>query len=288
MFQGDLFIRIENLKPSFNNAFLNVANFILNNRAELKYLRVKQLSEKCNVSEATITRFIKKIGFSSFHNFKMAIAQIETVTKGEPKESLIIGDIEEDDDIKTIVSKIKNEFVSTIDDTIDNLDLREIEQAIDVILRAKTISYYCTGNSSVAAKHAFLRFYRAGISSRIYTDPAEMGVSASLLGPNDVAIGISYSGKTEVVVKSLEIAKQNGATIIAITGPNNSPMIKLADIKLTTRIEELDDFQISSFSRLSQIVIMDIIYAGVAVTKYDDIKKAIQISAQRVRGVLNN
>ena len=288
MIQTDLFTRIQNLRPSFNNAFLNVADYILSNKEELKYLRVKQLSEKCNVSEATITRFIKKIGFSSFHNFKMAVAQIDTVSTGKPKESLIIGDIEKKDDLKTIISKIKNEFVSTIDDTIDNADLKEIEQAVDAISGAKTINYYCTGNSSVAAKHAYLRFYRAGISSRVYTDPAEMGVSASLLGPEDVAIGISYSGQTEVVIKSLEIAKQNGATTIAITGPNKSPLIKLADIKLSTRIEELDDFQISSFSRLSQIVLLDIIYAGVAVKSYDNTRKAIQDSAHRVRGVLNN
>ena len=288
MIHGDLFIRIENLKPSFNKAFLNVADFILNNKEELKYMRIKTLAERCNVSEATITRFIKKIGFSSFHNFKMVVAQVEAINEEEPKESLIIGDIEKKDDLKTIITKIKNEFVSTIDDTIDNIDIREIEHAIDAIASAKSISYYCTGNSGVAAKHAFLRFYRAGISSRVYTDPAEMGVSAALLGPDDVAIGISYSGGTEVVIKSLEIAKNNGATTIAITGPNKSPLIKIADIKLTTRIEELDDFQISSFSRLSQIVIMDIIYSGVAVRHYDRTKKAIELSAQKVRGVLHN
>lgn len=288
MIYNDLFSRIQNLKPSFNNAFLNVADYILNNKDELKYLRIRQLSEKCNVSEATITRFVKKIGFSSFHNFKMTIAQIETISKEETIENTILGDIEEKDDLRIIISKIKNEFISTIESTTDNIDIKEIEQAIDVISKAKTISYYCSGNSSIAAKHAFLRFYRAGISSRVYTDPAEMGVSASLLGSDDVAIGISYSGKTNIVIKSLEIAKKKGATTIAITGPNKSPLIKLADIKLSTRIEELDNFQISSFSRLSQIVLLDIIYAGVAVKNFDNSKKAIQESAESVRKVLNN
>ena len=101
MIRGDLFIRIENLKPSFNKAFLNVADFILSNKEELKYMRIKNLAERCNVSEATITRFIKKIGFSSFHNFKMVVAQVEAINEEEPKESLIIGDIEKKDDLKT-------------------------------------------------------------------------------------------------------------------------------------------------------------------------------------------
>ena len=284
----DLIKRIENLRPSFNKAFTNVADYILKNQNELKYLRVKQLAEKCDVSESTITRFIKRIGFSSFHNFKMTVATIGLNGSGKERESLILGDIEKNDTLKIIKTKLQNEFVSTIDDTFNNLDMKAIEKAVEAILQAKSIRYYCTGNSSVAAKHAYLRFYRAGIASNVYTDPAEMGASAALLGPDDIAIGISYSGKTEVVHKSIKIAKQNGATTISITGPNKSPLNTIADIKITTRIEELDDFQISSFSRLTQMVILDMIYAGVTVKKYDKTKKLIEKSAHLIREVLNN
>ena len=67
----------------------------------------------------------------------------------------------------------------------------------------------------------------------------------------------------------MKIAKDNGATTIAITGPGRSPLIKMADIKISSQYEELDDYLLTSYARLSQIIIMDILYTGVAEENYE-------------------
>jgi DNA-binding MurR/RpiR family transcriptional regulator len=283
--------RLNNLIPTLNDKSLKIANYFIDNIDNLKYMRLKNIAEKCGVSEPTITRFIRKIGFSSFYNFKMTIASSDIIidkSNISSHENFVLADIAANDSIAEIMKKIKNEYTHTITLTMQNIDLFEIEKAIEVMSKAQSINFYAVGNSFIAAKHAFLRFYRIGIHSNVYTDPAEMAASAALLKNTDVAIGLSYSGKSEPVVKAISYAKERGIPTIAITGPNNSPLLKGSDIKLSTPKVELDDFQLSSFSRLSQILILDLIYAGVAVRNFASSTNAIRISAAKVRDILKN
>ena len=285
--QENLYNRIANLLPSFNGSFAKTAQYFIDNLENLKFLRLKQIADNCGTSEATITRFVKALGFSSFYDFKMIVANYTAKQNHNPYD-FILGDISRNDSFEDIITKIKSEFTNIIDLTIKYLDSLEIKKAIDVISLAKTINFYATGNSFISSKHAYLRLYRIGKKCNVYVDPSEIAVSASLLSKEDVAIGVSYSGKSEPVTKAIQYAKEAGATTISITGPSSSPLTRTADIKICTVKSEIDDFQISSFSRLSQIVILDIIYAGVAVNHYDESTKAIKISGKKVADILNN
>lgn len=281
--------RLNNLHPSFNGSNKRISKYMLENLEKLQFMRSKEIAENCEVSEASVTRFIREIGFSSFYDFKMAIANIVFDTdKKLKKDEIILADIEANDTLDDIVKKIKSEFIHTINLTLDRIDLYEVERAIDLVAKAKSINFYAVGNSAVAAKHAYLRFYRVGIESKVYIDPAEMAVSAALLRKDDVAIGLSYSGKSEPVVKAIGYAKEHETPTISITGPYVSPLMKISDVKISSVMAELDDFQLSSFTRLSQILIMDLIYAGVAVKKYDLSVNAIKSSGAKVRDILNN
>ncbi|MCL2480220.1 MAG: MurR/RpiR family transcriptional regulator [Spirochaetaceae bacterium] len=286
--QENVYNRIHNLLPSLNGLSAKIANYFINNLDSLKYLRLKHIADNCSVSEATITRFVKTLGFLSFYDFKMDVANYNTPKQKTNTSDFILGDINHNDSLEEIVTKMKSEFINTIDVTINYLDLHEIKKAIAAVSAAETINIYATGNSFVPAKHAYLRFYRIGKKCNVYIDPSEIAVSASLLGKEDVAIGISYSGKSEPVIKAIQYAKEAGATTIAITGPINSIMQRTADIKISAVKREIDDFQISSFSRLSHIVILDTIYAGVAVNDYKKSVKAIKVSASKVADILNN
>ena len=286
--QENIYNRIVTILPSLNGSFEKIAQYFIKNLDNLKFLRTKQIADNCNVSEATITRFIKTLGFLSFYDFKMAIAYYMQQKQPHDSSDFILADIHSNDKLEDIIIKIKSELINTIDVTINFLDLFEIKKAIAAISSAKTINLYSTGNSGISAKHAHLRLYRIGKKTNIYTDPAEMAVTSSLLGKEDVAIGISYSGKSEPVIKAIQYAKEAGATTISITGPVSSPLIRTADIKISTVKREIDNFQISSFSRLSHMIILDIIYAGVAVSQYDESVRAIKISGERVAHILNN
>ena len=288
IFINNLFVRIQNLMPSFNKAQVKVAEYFINNREELKHLKIKQLALNCDVSEATVTRFIRKIGFSSFQNFKYAVIKVDSSVREKTDEFDDLDKINTDDPVDSLISRVKNEYISDIQMTLKNLDTREILNAIDAVKNAESISFFCVGTSCIAAKNSYLRFYRAGIKTSVYNDPAEMGIAASLMEKGDVAIGLSYSGKTEVVNTAMKIAKDNGSATIAITGPGRSPLIKMSDIKISSQYEELDDYLLTSYARLSQIIIMDIIYTGVAEDNYEKSVQSIQKISSNATDILHH
>ena len=288
IFINNLFVRIQNLMPSFNKAQVKVAEYFLSNREELKHLKIKQLALNCDVSEATVTRFIRKIGFSSFQNFKYAIIKVDSSVRSAEGELDDLDKINTDDPVDSLISRVKNEYISDIQMTLKNLDTREILNAIEAIKDAQGINFFCVGTSCIAAKNSYLRFYRAGIKTSVYNDPAEMGIAASLMEKGSVAIGLSYSGKTEVVNTAMKIAKNNGATTIAVTGPGRSPLIKMADIKISSQYEELDDYLLTSYARLSQIIIMDILYTGVAEKNYEHSVQSIQKISSNAVDILHH
>ena len=88
-------------------------------------------------------------------------------------------------------------------------------------------------------------------------------ISAVNIEPNDIAIGISYSGETKEVNLALKKAKELGAKTIGITKFNNT-LSKIVDISLHVPSEEKEIRFGAITSRISALVITDLLYLGVA------------------------
>ena len=81
----------------------------------------------------------------------------------------------------------------------------------------------------------------------------------SLMEKNDLLIAVSFRGEDPDVLKYAENASKNGCRIAAITNFPNSPLAQAADFPLITASEE-NDFRIGAMtSRLSQLMIVDIL-----------------------------
>ena len=59
----------------FSKSEKQIANFLIENPEKLLPLYITELSDICGVSEATIVRFSKKMGFDGYQQLKIAIAQ---------------------------------------------------------------------------------------------------------------------------------------------------------------------------------------------------------------------
>mgnify|MGYP000432345188 CR=1 FL=1 len=116
-----------------------------------------------------------------------------------------------------------------ISDMAKHLDLRQMEEVVRVIKKAKIIDVYGTDNSANAAAELSGRMLHLGLTSRNYSDLFFQKVSAGHLGKKDVAIGFSISGETQAVIDSLAAAKQAGAVTVAVTGGQTSELARIAD-----------------------------------------------------------
>ena len=277
-----LLLRIRGLAPSLNPALRRIADYILLDPSRIKYIRIKDLAQACKVSESTVMRFVQTIGLDSFNQLKIIITEILTQQDlGElSEEEYVYDDISKNDSTDSIITKIVHRNIKSLQDTIKRIDSGEIDRAVEAIKNARKIDIYGAGGSFIAADNARLRFYRIGKQCCATSDGNQQIVSASLLTDRDVALGISNSGRTKSTVMALKTAKECGANTICITNYDKSPITACADIKLFSSTEDLAFFQESMPSRVAQILIVDIIYATLAVSDFATSVKMIEKSSE--------
>lgn len=256
-----LLLTIRNKYNSLSNAVRRVADYILEHYEEAVYLNIIQIAEKSGVSEATVTKFARMIGYGSFQELKISLAR--AVTKVNTDETAYVGDIPLKGSIEGICESVFLQSMESIRDTLKLLDVKGVERAAKKISAARKTDFYGTGSAWAVAEYAHLRFYRLGVITNAYADRHQQAISASLLTKNDVAVGISNSGQSAEVVQALGLAKQSGATTVCITNYDNSPIVKQSDIVLFTSSKDSQVLNESLCSRVAEICIVDALYASV-------------------------
>ncbi len=283
--QEDALMRISRHLPYLKPALKKVANYILEDPGRAKLQRIKEVAGACQVSEATVTRFVKALQFRSFPEFKIAIAtSAPSQSEGSRKaKKFFYADLDKNDSFESAIAKITFQNIQSLEKTQRMISYEEIERAIAAIENAHFIAIYCAGSSIPAGHSLRQRFYRIGKPCLMYGDPIEQAVSASLLTSKTLAIGISSSGQTKFVVDALKLAKASGATTLCLTDYGDSPIAQYADIKLFTFTKQSDFLQYSLLSRMSQILTIDALFACYFLKYYDRLLETVERSAMTVK-----
>jgi DNA-binding MurR/RpiR family transcriptional regulator len=93
-------------------------------------------------------------------------------------------------------------------------------------------------------------------------------MSANLLGPDDLAIAFSHSGRSSGVIDAAQFAKRNGASVIAVSNYNSGPLAEIADIVLCSTALGSPLTGENAAARIAQLNIMDAIFVAVAQKGY--------------------
>jgi DNA-binding MurR/RpiR family transcriptional regulator len=253
------FVRLQGAYAGLRAAEQRVADFILTHPDELIYLTVTELAERTNTSESTVVRLCQKVGYKGYQEFKIVLARdlVEPTTE-------IYAAIEPDDDLATVKTKVFQANAQALRDTIEVLEDAQLERAVDALARARRIDIYGVGGSAPLALDAYHKFLKLGLAPVALSDGDLMAMSSSLLGPGDVALGISHTGASRDVTDALGRAKKQGATAICITHRSTSPITKVSDIVLVTAAKQTAFRSDASSSRIAQLTIIDTLYVGVA------------------------
>ena len=207
-----------------------VADFIMEEPEKVLYMTVSELASASKVSDASIIRFARDLGFDSFQQLKIALAKEREEAEINEKDITI----SKDDSAKEIAEKTKLSCIKAIDDTNSIVDVKKLEDAVRAISGAKRVEVYGVGTSAAVAMVIQYKLIRLGISCKAYDDPHIQAMSASTMNFGDVVIGVSHTGSTKDTVDSVKIAKEHGAFVISITDHPKSPIAKYSDIVLET------------------------------------------------------
>jgi RpiR family transcriptional regulator, carbohydrate utilization regulator len=265
-----ILIDIRSKYPEMNPAMKRVADFMIENYDKFVYMGLSEIAQKSKVSDASVTRFIRKIGFKNFKSFQVEIAK--SLLNGEVEKSVYGGAVA-GDSVRTICEKIFTSNIQILKDTLNILDYSLIEKVSDLILKARHVTFFSQGRSSVTSASGRLRFYRLGIQCTSYSDPHEQAVASCMVEPGDVVIGISNYGRSSSVIRNITRARANGAKTVGITSVQNSPLAKCVDYVIYSAINTGDQQQNvyePSCENLAQIAIIDCIYMTILLKKPEE------------------
>src|SRR5690606_8679596 len=156
------------------------------------------------------------------------------------------------------------------------LDLDVLAAVVDVLVAAPRIEIYGVGASGLVAVDLEQKLRRIGRRATACPEAHAALVSAALLGPGDVAVGISHTGATVDTIDALALASTSGATTVALTNFPRSPLAQLADHVLVTAARETTFRSGATASRIAQLTVVDCVFVAVAQRTYADTLSALE------------
>ena len=233
-----------------------IGNFIIHHPKEIVDMTVGELAKECQVSEASVSRFCKKIDMKGFHHLKISIAK-EMVSQSEDDE---LSNHISVDDLEQSFKNILANKVAELTQTVSMMNSENLQDILKRINNAQNVLFAAVGNTVPVAMDGAYKLNQIGISA-VSTPVWETQLAYSYnLSPDDVVIAISNSGESTGVINILEAAKQKKATTISITNSEKSTIAKISDYHITTATREklfLDEYR---FSRVSATMVIEVLY----------------------------
>jgi DNA-binding MurR/RpiR family transcriptional regulator len=227
-------------------------------------MSVTVVAERAEASEGSVVGFCQLIGARGFQQIKLSLARDLVQPVQFIHEDLTAGD-----NTASVIEKIFQSDLQALHDTQKALDVGQLERAVAAIRAAKRVEVFGIGSAAPIAEDANYRLLRIGINSRASVDSHVQAITASLADEQVAVITISHSGSTVETLTATRLAKEAGATTIAITNFGKSPLMVHTDIVLNTLARETQFRTEAMTSRIAQLAIIDALIACLALADYD-------------------
>lgn len=268
---GSLFVRIQFLFPSLPRAEKSFAAALLEHPEAISNMTLAEIARESGSSDASVIRFCKRLGFSGYTELKQAC----TIAL-QTEEKYVSESVEDTDTMKDILKKVYNSNLQTLNDTLVLANSDAYDAALNVLLKANSIHFFGAGDAYAVCSLAMMKFSRLGVNCSTTSDVMLQLTTAGNLTPNDVAIAVSYEGRTKNVVEAMRVAKSKGATTISVTKMNKSPLLKFTDITLFTVVNDLTTGRDKVTRRVADQFILDALYVAYASKQKKNASKHLQ------------
>ena len=248
--------RIFTLTPHFTKADQALADLTIYHPQSVIKMSSRELGKHCGVSEASVIRFVQKLGYEGLLEFREALQQelLSSQTTASP------GPIPQNTAAEVLLKVI---FVCSqaLQSLAAVLDVNELDRAAGLMQNAETIHFFAAGGSTRVAQHAVFKLMRMGYLAIASEEPFAQMAQASLVGSRSVAFAISYTGATKSVCEALAIASELGATTICLTNFAGTQITECSDVRLITGAPGGVLAANSAQARIAQFAALDTLFA---------------------------
>jgi glucokinase len=250
--------RVRQARGALSAAEQRVAELVLSQARSVLNDPIADIARQAGVSQPTVVRFCRSLGCTGLSDFKLKLAAGLTGTIPVSHTQ-----VRRTDSTLELGAKVLDNTASAVLKMREQLNGETIERCVDHLLAAHRIDFYAVANYSVVATDAQYKFLRFGVPAAAYTDTRLQALAAATLKRGDVVVAISGTGKINELLKAVDDALANGATVIALS-PSHSPLARHATEAITIDHPEDIATQMPMISRTLHMTVIDILAVGVA------------------------
>ncbi|MBN1243698.1 MAG: MurR/RpiR family transcriptional regulator [Spirochaetales bacterium] len=239
-----------------------VADHVLANPSAAVEPSIEELAERIGVSESTLFRFVRKLGYDGYQQFRIALAT-ETV---EPRRMVYEAALPEgsaDAGAQGNADIVFRTNIEALERTLRHLDREALERAVRMVAEKRSVLLFGLGGSAVVALDAYHKLLRSGLQCRFAEDYHLQLMLASQAREGDAALLVSHTGANKDALALAEELKREGAALIVLTSYPRSPLARMADVLLLSSAPVSTVASEAFSARIAQLSIIDALYVGV-------------------------
>lgn len=259
----DIIARLQDRLARGREAERRLVESILSDLHFAAHAPIARIAERARVSEPTITRLARALGFPGTREMRFHLAQALAIGGAYLRMPAADGDLPPSGQIVAKVAGGAHAALELMSIALAEVDLEAIAGQIS---RADQVLVYGTGGgSSMAAVELQNRLFRLGLHATAHTDPQLQRMSASVLAPGALVVGFSISGQATSVIDAVTIARQYGARAVVVTSAD-SPLARAGDALLPLTFKEDGNLYKPSSVRYALLAAVDILAMATAET----------------------
>lgn len=226
-----------------------VADYVLEHPQDAVDANVSELAKASGVSDATVVRMCHHLGYKGYYQFRLMLAK--DVGRDEVEEN------EELRNKSNPVMKIFQEYVNSLTAIGENIKEEDMQACVNLIKTCKQAHILAVGNTTPLALYMGFRLGRLGVKCTYDISPEYFLNHVNLADKGDIIIAISQSGNSRQIIQGMELAKEKGLKMMAITGYKQSPVSELADYVLISngRKESFNFYK--NYAHLKETALID-------------------------------
>lgn len=219
-------LRLMNGSQKKDNNY-DIANLMVKNFHRIPKMTINDLADACYVSAASISRFIRLIGFENYTDFRNACNSALDIQDTD-YSSYVVKAAKED--IEPIFKRYTSNVTENLDFTLDNLDYKQFERIGEDIFKANDIAFFGLEYAFFLGQHFQVKMAQMNKLVKLGLTTEEQQEIAKTLNKNSVAIIVTLEGgflfRNEDI---LNILKKNNVKVVCITMNNNIKLLKDTD-----------------------------------------------------------
>lgn len=254
--------------PSMSTAERKITNVLVEAPDEAIGMSITELADRAGVSEATISRYCRRLQFKGYQDLRIRIARELAAEEADAGATAENG-----------IQLAASASATLLGRTARLLDPAKVDRAVAAVCEARRVICVGLGASGIAAQAAAHHLLGIGVRAEAHADLHVLLGATALLDTSDVVLAFSRTGSAKDVAACVRLAHDQGATVISVTNASRSPVAKLSDIVLQVASEgtigTLD-------SVLMQVFVLEILMRGCL----ERLGPAAELAAARVSEVI--